>query len=107
MPRPTAQINGLTGLLAEYYRDNATTLTPDPMHSRFYDSPPAPEATGTGAAAAPDPHDRSLQKLKPKDTIHSRGRPGVPACATAGDRLLALGTVAPPASDSGAPSCSQ
>ena len=40
-------------------------------------------------------------------TIHSRGSPGVPTCATAGDRLLALGAVAPPASDSGAPSCCQ
>ncbi len=29
--------------LVKLYRDNATTLTPDPVHSRFYDShPPAP-----------------------------------------------------------------
>ncbi|MEM7283991.1 MAG: M48 family metalloprotease, partial [Pseudomonadota bacterium] len=29
--------------LVKLYRDNATTLTPDPIHSAFYDShPPAP-----------------------------------------------------------------
>jgi STE24 endopeptidase len=34
----------LAGALVKLYRDNATTLTPDPVHSAFYDShPPAPE----------------------------------------------------------------
>ena len=34
----------LAGALVKLYRDNATTLTPDPMHSAFYDShPPALE----------------------------------------------------------------
>jgi STE24 endopeptidase len=34
----------LAGALVKLYRDNATTLTPDPLHSAFYDShPPAPE----------------------------------------------------------------
>jgi STE24 endopeptidase len=29
--------------LVKLYRDNASTLTPDPLHSAFYDShPPAP-----------------------------------------------------------------
>lgn len=33
----------LAQALVKLYRDNATTLTPDPLHSRFYDShPPAP-----------------------------------------------------------------
>jgi STE24 endopeptidase len=33
----------LAQALVKLYRDNATTLTPDPIHSRFYDShPPAP-----------------------------------------------------------------
>ena len=33
----------LAHALVKLYRDNATTLTPDPVHSRFYDShPPAP-----------------------------------------------------------------
>lgn len=33
----------LAQALVKLYRDNATTLTPDPMHSAFYDShPPAP-----------------------------------------------------------------
>jgi len=34
----------LAGALVKLYRDNATTLTPDPVHSAFYDShPPALE----------------------------------------------------------------
>ncbi len=34
----------LAGALVKLYRDNATTLTPDPMHSAFFDShPPALE----------------------------------------------------------------
>lgn len=40
-----AQSDGhaLAQALVKLYRDNATTLTPDPLHSRFYDShPPAP-----------------------------------------------------------------
>lgn len=33
----------LADALVKLYQDNATTLTPDPLHSRFYDShPPAP-----------------------------------------------------------------
>ncbi|NNF51214.1 MAG: M48 family metallopeptidase [Gammaproteobacteria bacterium] len=35
--------NQLAHALVKLYQDNATTLTPDPVHSRFYDShPPAP-----------------------------------------------------------------
>ena len=30
--------------LVKLYKDNAATLTPDPVHSAFYDSPP-PAAT--------------------------------------------------------------
>ena len=40
-----AQADGqsLAQALVKLYRDNATTLTPDPLHSTFYDShPPAP-----------------------------------------------------------------
>jgi len=37
----------LAGALVKLYRDNATTLTPDPVHSAFYDShPPALERIG-------------------------------------------------------------
>jgi STE24 endopeptidase len=37
----------LAGALVKLYRDNATTLTPDPIHSAFYDShPPALERIG-------------------------------------------------------------
>jgi STE24 endopeptidase len=37
-----AQANDLVTALVKLYRDNATTLTPDPMHSAVYDShPPA------------------------------------------------------------------
>ena len=33
----------LVSALIKLYRDNASTLTPDPLHSAFYDShPPAP-----------------------------------------------------------------
>ena len=36
--------SALTNALVKMYRDNATTLTPDPVHSGFYDShPPAPK----------------------------------------------------------------
>jgi len=39
-----ADARTLAGALVKLYRDNATTLTPDPLHSAFYDShPPAPE----------------------------------------------------------------
>jgi STE24 endopeptidase len=34
----------LTGALVKLYKDNAATLTPDPLHSAFYDSHP-PAAT--------------------------------------------------------------
>jgi STE24 endopeptidase len=37
----------LVAALVKLYRDNAATLTPDPLHSLFYDShPPAPERIG-------------------------------------------------------------
>jgi STE24 endopeptidase len=37
-----ASANELVGALVKLYRDNAATLTPDPLHSLFYDShPPA------------------------------------------------------------------
>ena len=37
-----ASANDLTRALVKLYRDNAATLTPDPLHSAFYDShPPA------------------------------------------------------------------
>ncbi len=37
-----ADANKLVGALVKLYRDNASTLTPDPLHSAFYDShPPA------------------------------------------------------------------
>ena len=37
-----ANANDLVGALVKLYRDNASTLTPDPLHSAFYDShPPA------------------------------------------------------------------
>jgi STE24 endopeptidase len=39
-----ASSNDLISALLKLYRDNAATLTPDPLHSRFYDShPPARE----------------------------------------------------------------
>jgi STE24 endopeptidase len=37
-----ADAGALTHALVKLYEDNATTLTPDPLHSAFYDShPPA------------------------------------------------------------------
>jgi STE24 endopeptidase len=37
-----AHARDLVGALVKLYQDNASTLTPDPMHSAFYDShPPA------------------------------------------------------------------
>jgi STE24 endopeptidase len=37
-----AQSRDLVQALVKLYRDNASTLTPDPLHSAFYDShPPA------------------------------------------------------------------
>jgi STE24 endopeptidase len=37
-----ADANKLIDALVKLYRDNASTLTPDPLHSAFYDShPPA------------------------------------------------------------------
>ena len=36
------QANHLISALVKLYEDNASTLTPDPLHSAFYDShPPA------------------------------------------------------------------
>ena len=41
-PRRTASGAALVQALVKLYEDNASTLTPDPMHSAFYDShPPA------------------------------------------------------------------
>ena len=38
-----ASARALVAALVKLYEDNATTLTPDPLHSAFYDShPPAP-----------------------------------------------------------------
>ena len=46
--------------LAKLYRDNAATLTPDPLHSAFYDShPPASiriQHLDRYLAGRPDPH---------------------------------------------------
>jgi len=37
-----ASCSDLISALVKLYKDNATTLTPDPLHSAFYDShPPA------------------------------------------------------------------
>jgi len=39
-----ASADALASALVRLYEDNASTLTPDPVHSRFYDShPPAVE----------------------------------------------------------------
>src|SRR3546814_6638240 len=39
--------DALVRALVKLYDDNASTLTPDPIHSQFYDShPPAPVQTG-------------------------------------------------------------
>jgi STE24 endopeptidase len=38
-----ASVADLISALVKLYKDNAATLTPDPLHSAFYDShPPAP-----------------------------------------------------------------
>ena len=57
-----ASAASLAQALVKLYQDNAATLTPDPLHSAFYDShPPAAirisrlAAGTTGAAAAPAP----------------------------------------------------
>jgi STE24 endopeptidase len=39
-----AQASDLVAALVKLYKDNAATLTPDPLHSAFYDSHP-PAAT--------------------------------------------------------------
>jgi STE24 endopeptidase len=39
-----AQASALVEALVKLYKDNAATLTPDPLHSAFYDSHP-PAAT--------------------------------------------------------------
>jgi STE24 endopeptidase len=39
-----ANAQDLVGALVKLYKDNAATLTPDPLHSAFYDSHP-PAAT--------------------------------------------------------------
>ena len=44
MPSPPRRRNAqdLVSALVKLYEDNASTLTPDPLHSAFYDShPPA------------------------------------------------------------------
>ena len=44
----------LVRALVKLYQDNAATLTPDPLHSAFYDShPPAASRVARLAAAAP------------------------------------------------------
>jgi STE24 endopeptidase len=53
-----ASAASLAQALVKLYQDNAATLTPDPLHSAFYDSHPpaairiARLTAGTGAAAA-------------------------------------------------------
>ena len=42
MPLKTRRPKDLVSALVKLYKDNASTLTPDPVHSVFYDShPPA------------------------------------------------------------------
>jgi STE24 endopeptidase len=54
---PHADARELITALVKLYRDNASTLTPDPLHSRFYDShPPALERIGCGLLAANRQH---------------------------------------------------
>jgi len=49
-----ADAGNLAGALVKLFRDNASTLTPDPMHSAFYDShPPALERIRRLHALAP------------------------------------------------------
>jgi STE24 endopeptidase len=49
-----ADAGRLAGALLKLYRDNATTLTPDPVHSAFYDShPPALERVARLLRLAP------------------------------------------------------
>ena len=51
-----ASANALVAALVKLYRDNATTLTPDPVHSAFYDShPPASQRVARLAALATNP----------------------------------------------------
>ncbi len=48
-----ADADALVAALVKMYRDNATTLTPDPVHSGFYDShPPAPRRVARLSALA-------------------------------------------------------
>jgi len=50
-----ASAAALAQALVKLYEDNAATLTPDPLHSAFYDShPPAAVRIARLAAAAPD-----------------------------------------------------
>ncbi len=49
-----ADAGDLIGALVKLYEDNASTLTPDPLHSRFYDShPPAALRIGRLESMAP------------------------------------------------------
>ncbi|RPH58444.1 MAG: hypothetical protein EHM83_17380, partial [Burkholderiales bacterium] len=42
-----ARADDLSSALVKLYEDNASTLTPDPLHSVFYDShPPASQRIG-------------------------------------------------------------
>ena len=51
-----ASAPALVAALVKLYRDNATTLTPDPVHSAFYDShPPASQRVARLAALATNP----------------------------------------------------
>jgi STE24 endopeptidase len=48
-----ANARDLVAALIKLYKDNAATLTPDPMHSAFYDShPPAATRVARRMAAA-------------------------------------------------------
>lgn len=50
-----ADARELSGALVKLYEDNAATLTPDPVHSAFYDShPPAAQRVGRLAQLAPE-----------------------------------------------------
>ena len=54
--RDNASAAALTEALVKLYEDNAATLTPDPLHSAFYDShPPAAVRVARLAALTPAP----------------------------------------------------
>jgi STE24 endopeptidase len=47
-----ASAGDLVRALTKLYKDNAATLTPDPLHSAFYDSHPPPSARIARLSAA-------------------------------------------------------